>query len=425
MSQPPQIGLVRLILYSPINGQGTGEEGMGDESLYLDIPIQVIRLSCSRPCKYLRYLGWCVLGTPGQLMRDGSEVGDHSELVNQGIYHYVADKLEDPLARAIDPEAIERRSSIHSSDSGATHVRADFRAKLEERDLFCVFSKWRWPAGAHIIPFARGDEWFRLIVESRNAYDENRLDLNSVNDIRNGFLCNQTINYLLDTHKSAILRTPNEVLDTQDVPDERIPLPDTVSNIIEYPTHERFTFQFLEDPSKMRGLGIPNNTDAAFKKDTGLSKPSSLLLHYSYGAAAVKQWGRHTYYLASLKHRKSIPRPSVSEGNQFRGAVNPVHNRSVAIGKPEHYSAAGSTRGPTGCATGAMPGSRECGNSKVVTAGDIIVEPVDSSGAKGWDEDDWMMFLSRNTKAARERRQTKAEEFSSRINKWVAEVPNS
>jgi hypothetical protein len=42
--------------------------------------------------------------------------------------------------------------------------------------------------------------------------------------------------------------------------------------------------------------------------DQQLPKPADLLLHYNYGAAAVKQWGKNTRVLTN---RPNIPRPSV------------------------------------------------------------------------------------------------------------------
>ena len=45
---------------------------------------------------------------------------------------------------------------------------------------------------------------------------------------------------------------------------------------------------------------IPNNSDATFKKATKKAKPSDLLLHYTYGAAAIRHWGRGTEILTKL-----------------------------------------------------------------------------------------------------------------------------
>jgi hypothetical protein len=80
-------------------------------------------------------------------------------------------------------------------------------------------------------------------------------------------------------------------------------LPEDVS----YPAQQRYILQWLETPDEFISPIIPNNVDAAFKKRTQ-ARPSDLLLHYNYGAAAVKQWGRGTELLHKLT---SPPRPSV------------------------------------------------------------------------------------------------------------------
>ena len=79
----PQQGKVWLILHESSDGQG---------NFYLDIPIYVIEPFCLRPRKYLRYLGWCVLGIEGRLMLGTQDVGDEGELVDQGVYRYVVDE---------------------------------------------------------------------------------------------------------------------------------------------------------------------------------------------------------------------------------------------------------------------------------------------------------------------------------------------
>jgi len=64
-----------------------------------------------------------------------------------------------------------------------------------------------------------------------------------------------------------------------------------VDTAVCYPTGSRYTLQWLIDPGKFVRDTIPNNLDAAFRKYTKELKPSKLLLHYNYGAAAVKNWG--------------------------------------------------------------------------------------------------------------------------------------
>lgn len=59
------------------------------DSFYLEIPLCVIRDVCRHPPKYLRYLGWCILGVEGSLQDgQGHEVNLNHGLVDRGIYHY-------------------------------------------------------------------------------------------------------------------------------------------------------------------------------------------------------------------------------------------------------------------------------------------------------------------------------------------------
>jgi hypothetical protein len=74
----PPTGHVHLVLFEQTQ-----------ESFYLEIPVAVIGTVCLQPCKYLRYLGWCVLGVEGWLQDEqGHTVDPNGNLVNQGIYHY-------------------------------------------------------------------------------------------------------------------------------------------------------------------------------------------------------------------------------------------------------------------------------------------------------------------------------------------------
>jgi hypothetical protein len=72
----PQQGKLWLILYEPSDGPG---------NFYIDIPIYVIEPLCLRPRKYLRYLGWCVLGIEGHVILGNQDIGDEGELVDQGV----------------------------------------------------------------------------------------------------------------------------------------------------------------------------------------------------------------------------------------------------------------------------------------------------------------------------------------------------
>jgi hypothetical protein len=72
----PLVGHVHLVLFEP-------------QHFFLEIPVDIIRKLCLKPCKYLRYLGWCILGSEGEL-KDAhlNEVNLNDDLVDQAVYHY-------------------------------------------------------------------------------------------------------------------------------------------------------------------------------------------------------------------------------------------------------------------------------------------------------------------------------------------------
>lgn len=166
---------------------------------------------------------------------------------------------------------------------------------------------------------------------------------------------------------------------------------------VSYPAQKRYTLQWLETPDEFISHIIPNNIDAAFKKCTQ-ARPSELLLHYNYGAAAVKQWGRGTELLHKLA---SPPRPSVPAPAQM-GPSRTEHDRSRTIRQLND------TRGAT---------QAGAGNS---TAGAGM---VDSNDQAQWDEDEVMMFFWGNSEAANERHRMKAEDNTLRMEQWRRGVP--
>ena len=70
------VGHVHLVLFEP-------------QHFHLEIPVDIIRNLCPKPCKYLRYLGWCVLAVEGTL-KDAHlvDVNLDDDLVDQAVYHY-------------------------------------------------------------------------------------------------------------------------------------------------------------------------------------------------------------------------------------------------------------------------------------------------------------------------------------------------
>ena len=148
---------------------------------------------------------------------------------------------------------------------------------------------------------------------------------------------------------------------------------------------------------------IPNNSDATFKKATKKAKPSDVLLHYTYGAAAVRRWGRGTEILTKLATppRPQMPVPAPS------GPKRTIHDRDATVRK---------------CSKGQSTGENGAGSS---TAGDETGGLVESEGQVIWDEDEVMLFFWGNSKAAKQRHLKKVGENTQRLEQWrdsVAQV---
>jgi hypothetical protein len=259
-----------------------------------------------------------------------------------------------------------------------------------------------------------------------------------VNDIRNGILVTPTPHAFLDAREAAflkvvpfmtdcttltwpILQTPNRVLNTDDVP-QKYGRP--LRNDIEYPIDERFTLQIFNDGERRAVVERESwaGMDAMFLRDTGLPKPSALLLHYTYGAAAVKCWGHHTELL-SARYRRNIPRPSPAQATSSHAGPSSIHDRALTFKKRErHNDTAGSSKRQRGRPPKRAITSEERDEDNS-DAERVVVEAVD--GSTFMDEDDWMLFFALNTEEAHERRRAAEEEFSSRLTKWASEVSNN
>ncbi len=186
----PEQGNIQLILWhEDLESSDQPEANDRPAVLYLDIPIRVIMQLCHRPRKYLRYLGWCILGGAGHVIPDDGppdDIGQEGELDDGGVYRYIKHipgssnstppiaypflsyNNTNPLACAVDPE-VNEQDSKRPSQSGTSITRRDFREGLLERDGGCVFSRMEGEA-MHFIPLALGDDvssCFRDCTESR------------------------------------------------------------------------------------------------------------------------------------------------------------------------------------------------------------------------------------------------------------------
>ncbi|KAJ7710835.1 hypothetical protein B0H17DRAFT_863091, partial [Mycena rosella] len=181
-----------LQLYMKVDGAWT---------LFLDISVHgALRLS-SCPVKWLRYLGWCIHGQPGQLATsDGSQVA------------------EDPVPpHFIDVNAIDDRTS----DAKRFNSTPRFRDDVINRDGTCIITGDA-PLNCtvcHILPHAKGDNVFqyvRSLMDFRGIQGPARVI--EIGDVRNGILLSNGLHRPFGAGEVAFLLTPNLYLAPDDIP---------------------------------------------------------------------------------------------------------------------------------------------------------------------------------------------------------------
>jgi hypothetical protein len=249
---------------------------------------------------------------------------------------------------------------------------------------------------------------------------ENVKNLNNVDDIRNGLIVGVGIHAAHDSRVVVVLKvystissrvlaflisfaqTPNTILNSEDVV-EHMGSRLLHSGKREYPRggRERYTLQWIapdpnEDVQEGNEQQTPNNVDAAFLKDTGLPMPSGMLLHYNYGAAVVKHWGRNK----SLVKDSRIPRPPINANTVSLGPPTTQNDRTVVLKKLEDARSEG---GGSGGGTSQGGGCRD---------------------NEEWNEDDIVMFcwVNNNADASRWARDNE-QSIKDTVMEWRAGVP--
>jgi hypothetical protein len=165
---------------------------------------------------------------------------------------------------------------------------------------------------------------------------------------------------------------------------------------------------------------IPDNSDAAFSTRTNLPKPSDLLLHYNYGAAAVKMWG---HGIDVLRDNAAAPRPPPPQPVKM-GPSRTTHDRTAAIEKrenarnPKRGGGRNPTAGPSRPTRRAHQRDTDGVGGGNAVAGPEIEGIVDSEDQAQWDEDDVMLFLWGNSNASKDRHRKKLEESTRHMEQW-------
>ena len=139
--------------------------------------------------------------------------------------------------------------------------------------------------------------------------------------------------------------------------------------------------------------------DGTFKKYSQKKKLSDLLLlHYNFGAAAVKQWG---HGVVVLENCLNLPHPAMPIPAPM-GPSRPLHDRASVIQRPDAAQGADQA-GPVNVAAGDQPG-----------------EVIEDHAT--WDEDDIMLFFWGNSPAAMECHHKKQEERTKYMEQWRSQV---
>ncbi|KAF5382213.1 hypothetical protein D9615_004418 [Tricholomella constricta] len=196
-----------------------------------------------------------------------------------------------------------------------------------------------------------------------------------------------------ESRDAVVLKTPNDILEMDDMPPkaERRLFGDS-----RYPVNSRYTLQWLSPVDWPVLRMFPNNTDAAFVSRK--PKPAETLLHYNYGAAAVKHWGRN---IDVLTNRPNVPRPSAPQA----APLDP----SRVIGDQTKT-------------TGKLAEARDQAGQQLSSGNGGGGSAVAGGHSEKWDEDDVMLFFWGNTKAATERHAKRERVREEKIYNWRAGI---
>ncbi|KAJ7764268.1 hypothetical protein B0H16DRAFT_1526560 [Mycena metata] len=247
-------------------------------ALFLEIPVlEALRLT-HRPVKWLRYMGWCICGQPGQLQVSASDGSEADEDPGPGHFlqrYYYESSLPPHF---MDVVALDDRTS---NASDLTARRADFRSNVIDRDGTCIVSGDAALncTPCHILPHIKGDSFIRNLMDIRGISGATRVV--EMGDARNGVLLSNALHRPFGAGEVAFLLTPNLYLTPDDIP----------GNIPGPQPPRRLTIQHIFTPSGVVATALlaPHNNDA--RLDASPQAPSADILHFFYACAVLRQWG--------------------------------------------------------------------------------------------------------------------------------------
>ncbi|KAJ7507181.1 hypothetical protein B0H11DRAFT_1970603 [Mycena galericulata] len=223
---------------------------------FVSIPQAEFPRLTTRPLRWLRYLGWCIYGEPGELRATTGLLSD---------YYYFSSRS----ARFLDINAID--ALTHSSY--VSDRITSFCQDIITRDDRCIVSQSEWKncTACHIVPHCKGDEYIACL----SAH------LVEIGDIRNGVLLYTALHRPFGVGEMAFLQTPNRYLSPTDVPNFPHPAP---------PNRPRLTLQHIVPQDAVNSFVAPHNKDATLSSSN--MNPSPYLLHFFYACAVLRRWGQ-------------------------------------------------------------------------------------------------------------------------------------
>ncbi|PBL01017.1 hypothetical protein ARMGADRAFT_1160274 [Armillaria gallica] len=247
---------------------------------FLAIPVADIAHITKRLVKFLRFVGFCILGVDGSIMSEKGAFVKDDEGITEGKYYFVASGQGSSL---VDPNVI---GDYINSDTlyWTSDSHRDFRDKVVARDRSGLVTN-NVPNGcgsSHIIPYAKGNAYISAISQARSHGNEPAIT--DIHDVRNGLLLFLSVKELF-TKDLALIRTPNAVLNHDDLLLRETSI---IRNLnmhgIADENYVSLVFTWLAEGSSPI---LCNDDDNTHRRS---SLPADFLLEFAFGAMAVRLW---------------------------------------------------------------------------------------------------------------------------------------
>ncbi|SJL05753.1 uncharacterized protein ARMOST_09089 [Armillaria ostoyae] len=271
---------------------------------FLAIPVADIVHITKRPVKFLRFVGFCILGVNGSIMSEKGAFVEDDEAITEGRYYFVAPNASGEGSSLVDPNVI---GDYVNGDNlyWASDSHRDFRDKVVARDRSGLVTN-NIPSdcgSTHIIPYAKGNDYISAISQARSRGNEP--EITDIHDVRNGLLLFLSVKELF-TKDLALIRTPNAVLNHDDLLLHETSITRNLNmHGIADGNYVSLVFLWLVEGSPPIMGNDDDNTPVIGSRDKvptgsrhrygplyeGLSSlPADFLLEFAFGAMAVRLW---------------------------------------------------------------------------------------------------------------------------------------